>query len=189
MLQHCEYKADCISLYNEKEHPKWAIGNRFGPKMQQGDQYSYKYKELLLAMGALSDGCQKETDKVTIRQKLYNAKEFFNEDNEEKGFMAFFSDEPAHIDPSISEEGLSKIREMSYTESKLLLHAEHKIWQNSGVNQVIKDLLDSYCNDPALSCVANKPTLHNAKSDSDSNWKKYHLADLCLLNLLLQLTM
>ena len=40
------------------------------------------------------------------------------------------------------------------------------------MNQVIKDLLDSYRNDPALSYVANKPTLHDAKSDSDSNWKK-----------------
>ena len=70
LLQHCEYKGDCISLYNEKEHPKWAIGNRLGPEMQQGDRYSYKYEELLLAMGALSDGCQKLQ---TTRQILYNA--------------------------------------------------------------------------------------------------------------------
>ena len=174
LLQHCEYKADCISLCNEKEHPKWAIGNRLGPKMQQGDQYSYKYEELLLAMGALSDGCQKilkETDKVT-RQKLYNAKEFFDEDNEEKGYMAFFRDEPAHIDPSTSEEGSSKIREISYTESKLLIHAERKFWKKLDEDQVIKDLLRSYHNDPALSCIADEQTLRDAKSNSELNHEK-----------------
>ena len=99
--------------------------------------------------------------------------------------MAFFSDEPAHIDPSISKEGSSKIREISYTESKLFIHAKHKIWQMPAAdknkiwqmpaadkNKVIKDLLCSYDNDPALSCVANEQTLHDAKNDSELNHEK-----------------
>ena len=171
LLQHCKPISDCVDLYNKDNHPnyKWAIGNRYGPKLgQQENTYDYKYAEFLLVMGALSDECQKKED--ALRRICYHVSEFENKNDKEKGRMKCFTDDPKDIeemDKTIVKKLFivkSEIEGLSFIETRLLLDCSKqnqkldKKLQGDKVN-LIEKLLDLYKKDPAMWHLPDVPTL------------------------------
>ena len=160
LLQHCKPISD------KDDHPDWVIGNRYGPQLVQ--QYNYKYAEFLLAMGALSDECQKKED--ALRRICYHVSEFENKNDEEKGRMKCFIDDPEYIeemDKTIVEELFivkSEIEGLSFVETRLLLDcSKHnknldKKLRRDKVN-LIEQLLDLYKKDSAMWRLPDVPAL------------------------------
>ena len=157
LLQDCKPIIECVDLFNKDEHPEWVIGNRYGPEqVQQENLHSYKYKEFLLAMGALSDECQtrvraliNERHKSKETTICYHVSEFENKNNENNGRMKCFNDDdPKDIDKIIVEElGVSNIEGVSFIETRLLLYCSK---HDKKSDQFTKELFDLYKNDPAM---------------------------------------
>ena len=100
LLQNCRYESECVQLYNNL-NLTWDIRNDYRINSQQ-PRYQYNNEELLLCLGAHSDGVlfkrpliikghQTTIIKKTSRQICYNAKGFCNEDDIENGFLPYFT--------------------------------------------------------------------------------------------------
>ena len=176
LLQHCKYEAECVKLY-KKVNNEWTIRNNYRMNIKnlhqprnnlqqpRDNQYHYKYEELLLCLGALSDGVlhgHKIIKDKTLRQDCYNAKLFHNEDNTESGFMQCFDRQ--YILHSMSIQELQN--DLSYTEIKLILNGENILKK-----QWTTQLLSSYQKDqwPEMETVANNDTLHKAIESSKNH--------------------
>ena len=168
LFECCDHEHGCIDLYKGKE--PWKIGNHYRIQtISDSQRYPYQHNELLLCLGALSDEAQQLSDGVrdqqsinkTLRQRCYNVKEFFNQDNEEKGHMEYFSD--LKILADLIEKDKLHNYGISYTETKLVL--------NSTKFQNVSELCSSYAHDPAMQPVVDIPVLQKVIQDS-KNWEK-----------------
>ena len=172
LLQHCKYIDNCYTLYNDGNHPEWAIGNEYGTQhMQYGDLYNYKYQEFLLALGALSDRCQARVRTVSdLREKCYHTSTFKNSNNTDKGHVKTFSEDPGSIDRTIVEQlegDRYTVEKLSFIETRLLLDCSkgNKKLKLTKV-ELNKQLLPLYKRDQAIMMLlAHVPALGQANKD------------------------
>ena len=167
LFECCNHEHGCIDLYKGKE--PWEIGNHYRIQtIPDSQRYPYQRNELLLCLGALSDEARQLSDGVrhrqgvnkTVRQRCYNVKKFFNQDNEEKRHMEYFSDFKIladHIEKELHNYSIF------YTETKLVL--DRREFQD------VSELRSSYAQDLAMQRVVEIPVLQKVIQDSE-DWKK-----------------
>ena len=171
LFECCDHEHGCIDLY--KSGKPWEIRNHYRIRtIPDSQRYPYQRNELLLCLGALSDEARQLSDATdgvrhqqsinkTTRQRCYNVKEFFNQDNEKKGHMEYFSD--LKILADLIEKNKLHDYGISYTETKLVL--------DSTKFQNVLELHSLYAQDLAMQRVVEISVLRKVIHDS-KNWEK-----------------